>query len=150
MLECRGPGSGPCRSHLPGHRMPRLLTELVRRSPWGWRSGTVTSVSPDGWLLLTCRDGQVTTPVHAWHHDDLADRLPAGTSVRLHQRSAAAAGSPALGGLGPAALAGPGGLVSLHVAQGPPPVPFPVDLETWANDDDAVVIDLRTRAPLTR
>ena len=40
-------------------------------------------------------------------------------------------------------------MISLHVAQGPPPVPEPVGLEAWAGDDEAVVIDLRTRTPLT-
>jgi len=140
-------GDGGCRSHLPGHRMPRMLAEVVRRSPWGWRRGTVVSVSPDGWMLLECRDGALRAVVHAWHHADLADQLVPGTEVRLHQRGGRLEDSPL--GLGPAALDGPTGMISLHVAQGPPPVPEPVGLEAWAGDDDAVVIDLRTKAPLS-
>ncbi|TNM61105.1 hypothetical protein FHN55_17255 [Streptomyces sp. NP160] len=155
-----------CRSHLPGHRMPRLLAELVRRTPWGWRRGTVTSVSPDGWILLDCAEDALGTagqtgagtgpvrvgraPVHAWHHLDLSGRLVPGTAVRLHQRATRHPDAPL--GVGAAALAGPPGvlpgLVSLHVAQGPPPLPDPVDLEAWADPADAVVIDLRTREPL--
>ncbi|MBC3760989.1 hypothetical protein ACUN7V_02880 [Quadrisphaera oryzae] len=150
-----------CRSHLPGHRMPRLLAELVRRSPWGWRRGTVTSVSPDGWILLDCADEALgvtlgpagrpgRAPVHAWHHQDLSARLLPGTAVRLHQRAARHPDAPL--GVGSAALAAPPGvlseLVSLHVAQGPPPLPEPVDLEAWAAPSEAVVIDLRTRETL--
>jgi hypothetical protein len=153
-----------CRSHLPGHRMPRLLAELVRRTPWGWRRGTVTSVSPDGWILLECTEEALPTsghagpvpvrpcraPVHAWHHLDLSGRLLPGTAVRLHQRAARHPDAPL--GVGSAALAAPPGvlpgLVSLHVAQGPPPLPDPVDLEAWADPADAVVIDLRTRETL--
>lgn len=153
-----------CRSHLPGHRMPRLLAELARRTPWGWRRGTVTSVSPDGWILLDCTEETLPTsgqagqapvrlgraPVHAWHHLDLSGRLLPGTAVRLHQRAARHPDAPL--GVGSAALAAPpgvlSGLVSLHVAQGPPPLPDPVDLEVWADPADAVVIDLRTRETL--
>lgn len=148
-----------CRSHLPGHRMPRLLAELVRRSPWGWRRGTVTAVSPDGWILLDCSEHRLgedgvgvlgRTPVHAWHHVDLSARLLPGTAVRLHQRAVRHPDAPL--GVGSAALAAPPGvlpgLVSLHVAQGPAPVPDPVALEEWAAPTDAVVIDLRTREPI--
>ncbi|MGQ7296628.1 hypothetical protein [Quadrisphaera sp. KR29] len=128
-----------------------MLSELVRRTPWGWRRGTVTSVSPDGWILLDCtEDGAGRAPVHAWHHLDLSSRLRPGTAVRLHQRAARHPDAPL--GVGPAALAAAPGvldeLVSLHVAQGPPPVPDPVPLDSWADPADAVVIDLRTREPL--
>ncbi|PWJ54590.1 hypothetical protein SAMN06264364_10633 [Quadrisphaera granulorum] len=138
--------------------MPRLLAEVVQRRPWGWRRGTVTSVGTDGWILLECEDGLADgargrrrTAVHAWHHLDLSDRLLPGTAVRVHQRASRHPDAPI--GVGPAALAGPPGvlpgLVSLHVAQGPPPVPDPVQLEQWADLAGAVVIDLRTRELLS-
>ena len=85
------------------------------------------------------------------HVSSMGHKSPLSTTdwsslEKVNQRGGRLEESPL--GLGPAALDGPTGMISLHVAQGPPPVPEPVDLESWAEDDDAVVIDLRTKAPL--
>ena len=132
--ECTGTERGrSCRSHRPGHRLPSLHVKLLRRSPWGWRAGTVTAVDGDGWL--TVEVPAEAGVVRGWHHHDLRDDVRPGDEVQVHERHSA--------------LAGRFGALSLLVASGIGPVPDPVPLEVWGDPAGATVIDLRTGTPVS-
>lgn len=136
--ECSGSEHGSrCRSHRPGHGLPSLHVKLLRRTPWGWRPGTVTTVDADGWLTVEVRasggPGTDAGAVRAWHHRDLRADVRPGDPVHVHERHSA--------------LAGRFGALSLLIASGVGPVPDPVPLEVWGAPA-ATVIDLRTKAPL--
>lgn len=111
----------------PGHAMHFIHANVVGRSPWGWRPGTVRRV-----------DGQAATvdyvleegAVEVWRHAGFANLKP-GTPVRVHE--------------GLHALELTGAWLNVEVRSGIGPVPEPEHPELWAAETTRVVVtDLRT------
>lgn len=106
--------------------MHTIHARKVGETPWGWRDGTIVSMT-GLWLDVDYLDGRTA---QVWHHVGLADEIAIGTLVRLHE--------------GYYALECPAGWLNVLVGQGAGPVPRPEHPDLWRADVVPTVTDLRS------